>query len=242
MNNNLNSALKRIKSALATGKGKRQSSMDRLRSIRTVVPNKRMSVTRRANKLEGTFNGVVVSGSQGPEIKKWDVNQGFASVGTSAPYINSLCNNIAQGTNVGNRVGDRIHVKGVDVVFDITAFSAAAPSFVDLFLVWDKQPDGTIAAASDIFTSTTTNLTFGTIANLERFEVKRRERINMDSGVGLSAAPKWHLSAEMAVRYASAAGWPQTNDLLIVALCPGTTGGTSGINLSYSARVHFTDE
>lgn len=240
---NLGKALKRVASVISKSKGRRQSSIERLRGMRTVVPNKRMSsVVRRANKQEGVVGGVVVSGSQGPERKKWDVNQGFASVGTSAPYINSLCNNIAQGTNVGNRIGDRIQVKAVDIEFNLTCFSGTAPTFLDVCLVWDKQPDGTIAAVTDIFVSPTTNLTFGTIANLERFQVLKREQISFDSADKLATTLKWHQSCDMAVRFASAAGWPQTNDLLIVALCPGVTGGTSGANIAYVARVSFTDE
>jgi len=235
-----NLSQKRIEAAIR--KSLAQTKYTRSQSLIGKRSSKKTPVVRRANKQEGVVNGVVVSGSQGPERKKWDVNQGFASVGTSAPYINSLCNNIAQGTGQANRIGDRIQVKSVDIEFNLTAFSATAPTFLDVALVWDKQPDGTIAGVTDIFVTGTTNLTFGSIANLERFQVLKRQSFSFDQAGALSSPLKWHQSCDMAVRFAQAAGWPQTNDLLIVALCPGVTGGTSGANIAYVARVSFTDE
>lgn len=227
-----------ISKSLSQVKYKRGESLIGKRSM----PKKKAFV--RANKTSGVLSGVIVDGPQGPERKKWDVNVGFTAVGTAAPYITSILNNIQQGTDANNRIGDRIHVKAVDFQFNNVASSSAAPTFMDIFLVWDKQPDRTIASVTDIFNTGTTNLTYQNIINLERFQIMKRERINMDSGAGLSTTTTWHQSCEMATRYGGTSSpfWPTTNDLLVVALCPGVAGGTSGAQISFTARVTFTDE
>lgn len=198
---------------------------------------------RLVGKISGVIRGKVVDGPQGPERKKLDVSVGFTAVGNSAPYLTSLLNNLGQGTDANNRIGDRILVKGMDFQFNITAFSATAPTFIDVFLVWDKQPDGTICSVTDIFNTGTTNLTYQNIQNLERFVVLRRHRTHMDSGVGLSDLVTWHIDLDASTRFpGSTPGYPKTNDYLVVGLCGGIVGGVSGSNLAYTCRVTYTDE
>lgn len=195
---------------------------------------------KRPGSTEGVVGGVLVAGPQGPERKKWDVSVGSTLVANASPYILSLTNGIAQGTNVGNRVGDRIKCKALDLEMNVTA-QGTTTGFVDVMLVWDKQPNNTIASVSDVLTFTNTNLTFGNISNLERFQVLRREQINFDQASKLSECVKWHMPLDMATRFPSAAGWPITNDLLVVAVSGGAAG-TNGANIAYIARLTFTDE
>lgn len=197
---------------------------------------------RRAKKGEGVVGGVLVSGPQGPERKKWDVNVASTNVFGTTPYITSLLNNIAPGTGSTNRIGDRVKVKGVDLEFNIAVVNTNAPVYADFFLVWDKAPDATITTPAVIFASSATNLTFGNIDNLERFQVLKRQSVNLDAAMAQSAIIKWHLAADFTSRFPAATGWPSTNDLLVVVLCPGVSGNTGSINMAFVARTSFTDE
>lgn len=247
---NLNSNLKRVANAIANSKGKRQSSMDRLRSMRTFVPNKRMA--KMSNKQEGVISGVVVSGSQGPERKKYDnLVATPQAVNTGAPYIASLTSGIAEATTIAGRIGGRIHIKAIDAEINVgctVGSTVTAPQgnqvYIDVMCVWDKQPDGSVPSAGAVFVSTTTNLTLGNVNNLERFQVLRRERISMDVASGLSQIIKWNVPCEAAVRFGDSTGSPQTNDFYIMALSPNAAASTSTIApvISYLARVHYTDE
>lgn len=198
---------------------------------------------RLIGKISGVIRGKVVDGPQGPERKKLDISVGSTGVGTTVPYLTSLLNNLGQGTDANNRVGDRILVKGMDFQFNFAAVQSTAVSYLDMFLVWDKQPDGTICSVTDIFNTNTTNLTYQNIQNLERFVVLRRTRIHLDSGCGLSDIATWHIDLDASTRFpGSTPGYPKTNDYLVVGLSPGVLGGNGGVNLSFTCRVTYTDE
>jgi len=197
---------------------------------------------RKSGKVEGVIGGVVVGGPQGAERKKFDNLVGATVVNTSNPYVADVLSGIAQGTAVNQRVGDRIHVKGLDVEYNLSISNASTTSnFIDMFIVWDKQPNEALAGANVIFQSTNTNLTFGNTDWLERFQVLRRETYSLDVADRLSATGKWHIPLDLGVRFGSS-GDPATGDLLVCALSPDAAAAGSNVTMSYIARVSFTDE
>ena len=194
--------------------------------------------------------GVVVAGPQGPERKKYDNQVGQTAVTNGTPYIASLTSAIAEGSAANQRIGGRAHLKSIDVELNWTGNVAGAtltlaylPAYMDVMLVWDKQPDGAVPSVGTIFTASNTNLVFGLLTNIERFQVLKRERLNMDVAGGYSGIIHWHQQLDCATRFADVTGSPATNDFYIVAVTgsPGT-----GVNftpaIGYIARVTFTDE
>lgn len=210
------------------------------------LPVTRPSRSASSGKFEGVRSGVATSGSTAPERKNWDTNVATTSVVTGTPYVASLTAGIIEGTSGVTRVGQKILLKSADIEFDCSVVTTnQAGSFLDIFCIWDKQPDNAVAAAAAIFQTPGTNLTYLLTGNLERFVVLRRERIAFGSpttGTGdLSKIVNWHIPLELATRFPDAAGSPNTNDLYVCALCPGTLAAFSGTQISYVSRVKFTD-
>lgn len=193
-----------------------------------------------ASKLSGFVGGKFTSGPQGPEIKKFDNNVTAFNVGTTIPYVFDTLAAIGQGTGANGRIGDRIHVKAMDVLFDVQSLVTTTETFIDLFAIVDLQPDGSTAAAGTIFATTSTDLTFLNVDQLERFRVLKRERINLDPGSGLTTKVQWHIPLDLGVRYGSATTSPNSNTVLICALSPAVSG--SYPTVQYVARVSYTDE
>lgn len=192
----------------------------------------------------GVVGGVVVSGPQGPERKKYDNIINNSPVYSTLPFIASLTNSIAEGAAMTNRQGARITVKSIDCEFNINAGTALSngPIFLDVFLVWDKNPNGGIPGTGSIFVTTTSNLTFGNLNTLDRFQVLKRERMSFDPAGGYTRTFAWHQSLDVVSRFPDATGSPITNDYYIVALSPNTLASTIYPYISYVARVSFTDD
>lgn len=203
-----------------------------------------------ASKMSAVVGGVVVGGPQGPERKKFDNNVTATNVLTGTPYIASLTATIAEGTGLANRVGAQIHHKAIDVELNCTlAVGASATlitsgaAFMDVFLVWDKQPDGAVPTAATVLQSAATNLTFSNVINLERFVILKRESVELDLASCLGKVIRWHQPLDCASRFNDATASPATNDFYILAVSPSAAAGTTGINpqIAYVARVTFTD-
>jgi len=211
--------------------------MSTTRAVRAAV--------RRSAPTTGAKNvrGVLVGGPQGPERKKYETsNTAGVGVNTATPYVQSLTNNLAQGTGVSQRIGDRIHVKGVDIQFNVTIGSQLIPNFMDVFLVLDTQPEETTAGAGTIFETPSTNLTYVSLDSLERFQILKRERIHLDAALAQTHCFTWHQSCELATRFSSSTTAPMSNDLLVVALSNAPNTATDFPTLAYIARLTYTDE
>lgn len=236
----------KVKKALARSTMAREAKI-LLKRAAGAGSTKAVKALKRGAKISGFVGGKFTSGPQGPEIKKLDINVGQTNVGTAAPYVNGLFDTISQGTGVGNRIGDRIHMKAVDVQWNIQIDGAGLPTlnnaaFIDLFCIVDLQPDGGTASATTIFASPTTNLTYLNIDQLERFRVLKRERIYLDAASGLSDVRTWHVPLDLGVRYGTATSAPNTNDVLLCAVSPGAAGSENSALISYVARLSWTDE
>lgn len=222
-----------------------------LAQFRLVRPS-RPSIVRSAP--SGQYvKGVYKAGKSGPEVKNIDVTVSNQVVTTAAPYTNALLDTIAEGTTDSNRVGMKIQVKSLDITFNMYATYTgiapvnATPTFVDVWVLHDRQPDQSgAAAASAIFTAATTNLVRMLPQNLDRYTVLRHERIPFDIASLTASCAKmvdYHIPLDLAVRYADGTGAPVTNDLLVAFLSPCASGNSVfQPNISYQYRVKFTDE
>lgn len=216
-------------------------------SLVIVRPRKR---TPKPGQVEGVRNGVATSGSLGPEIKNLDVNVAATSVVTGTPYVLSMTSALAEGTQANQRVGIKILIKSFDLQLNVIPYvnggaagtQGLIPSYMDVFIVWDKQPDGAQATAATIFTQSTTPLTFGNVGQLDRFVVLRRKRFCIDGASGLGFTMSEHVPLSLATRFADATTYPNTNDILIVAIC-STAASALNYNgaIAYTGRVKFVD-
>ena len=219
-----------------------------------MTPSKKYQSAK--NKIEGFYRGRFTSGVHGPETKNWDLNVGIGNPvqpTTSAPYVVDLTSGIAEGTNDQQRIGMKINIKSVDIVFylwqgigsTLTALTSltAIPMAASVFLIWDKQPDGSVPAASAIFTLTNSNLTFGLPANSDRFVVLRRFDVALSASGPSTRTERFHVPLDLVSRYPDATGSANTNSLLLCCLTPNqTTNATNYPNLAYNSRVKFTDQ
>lgn len=225
-----------IAKKLKGNKGRRNLDFDMRREAKKPTIRR----MKRQGKIEGVINGVATGGPDGPERKKQDFLQANTNVAGTAPFLASLYTGIAQGTQSNQRVGDRITVKSIDFEANVTQFSSTGSSFMDVFLVWDKEPDQSITTAATIFTNANTNLTFTAVAATDRFVILRREQIAMDSS-NIAKSIKWHVPFDLGIKWAEGTGSPMSNDVLVVALCPGTSGGASSANIAFIARTSYID-
>lgn len=195
------------------------------------------------SRQQGYINGRYTVGTPGPEYKLYDIGQGSTTINSGVPYSNDLLYQIAEGSASYNRIGDKISVKSVDMIWNIRSvqYTSGYPQVVDLFLVLDKQPDAGSATPSTVFSVTNTNLTFVRTEQLDRFVILRREHVDVDQGGGVSKTVQWHVPLDVNARFADGTGSPQSNNLLVYALSP-ISGLTDQINISYIARVKFTDK
>lgn len=230
---------KRIQKAIAKSlsqmKYKRNESLIGKRSSASTVKGRIAK-----NKVEGVIRGVPTAGPEGPERKKQDMLVAFTNVSATTAYVTSLYNNIAQGTQSNQRVGDRVTIKAVDFEANCKMNQTTGTAFMDVFLVWDKEPAGTITTAGTIFSTNATNLTYTNVATTDRFVILRREQLCFDTS-NLSKSIKWHVPCDVGIKWSDAAGYPQSNDFLICALCPGTSGAAGSCDLSYIARSSYID-
>lgn len=234
----LTSHAKRVNAFL----GGKSNAMQRLKAMRVVVPNKRFSKTISSNSVSGVIRGVATAGSTAAEVKNFDNNVAATLVGTAAPYILSLTAGIAEGTANNQRVGQKILLKSVEL--EINAFISNAntlSNFMDFFLVWDKAPDGATTTVATILATSATNLTFGNTANLERFVILRRLRLEFDAASNFGYIGNIHLPLDLATRFSDTTGAPVSNDILVVAVSPQAAGAATSPSIAYVARVKYTD-
>ena len=94
-----------------------------------------------------------------------------------------LLNGIAVGSGVGQRNGRQITLRSFEmksVFWQTTAGAAQQPSRTDIYLVYDRQPNGALAATTDILDSAT-SLAFPKMEAKPRFEVLLHRVVTLGS-------------------------------------------------------------
>lgn len=116
------------------------------------------------------------------ELKYFDTAATGALADTTGAI--SVLNAMQQGTDANTRVGKQIYMKSVHLQGTINSrTSSTSPSFVRIMLVWDAQPNNTLAAVTDIL-STSTSLSELNLNNRERFTVLRDLKYNSPDRAG----------------------------------------------------------
>lgn len=172
-----------------------------IEEVKSFMPNKKRKTTNTTKKFKSSLPATLRTLK--PEIKTVDViNNGSPPntfVLSSTPTI-SLLNGIAEGTGTFNRVGRRCHMKSLRFTgwIGFTALAGnGAGELIRLMIVYDRQPNGSLPAATDVLQSldqagnNSTSVYDGlNTANFERFRVLRDIKWSIpDTGVAGAAGP-----------------------------------------------------
>lgn len=167
-----------------------------------------------------------------------------------------LLNNIAEGTEINQRVGRHITPKGCDVQVQVTTAGANLVDGTYVALVWDKQPDNTTPAYNVIFdTASSATLSMGfknTLQYRDRFQILWEERsIITDNGVaaaGLDFENIWYrkyhelVSGDHKCEYLSnAAVTPSVGGLYLCVITIGQVAGPTNVTFAYTSKFTYTD-
>jgi hypothetical protein len=189
------------------------------------------------------------------EDKKFDVDGSTATVISSTASVYNL-SNIAQGNDYNNRSGDSILAQGMELRIAVGGSSVNNGSYLRVLLVADRENHGADIAIGDVLQGGAVpflqpiNATSG-----NRFEVLYDEVVFMSalspalasSGTSTAYIPdrlllpvlnrKWNKH----IKYTSSAGADASNwenALFLVAI---SSDATNGPTISFTFRLHFTD-
>lgn len=186
------------------------------------------------------------------ELKKHDLALTFAAGGATAstsPATGNLNCNINQGlAGSGNRIGNKIIIKSIQLKLDFTlGFGPAPADIYHLYLIQDSQCNGTLPVAADVFIAAGPMGTqLRTIENGARFRILKHFVVKLDStapgvggGDGDYIQEECYIKCNIPIVYSSTTGViaeVRSNNLFMVY---GSSGGTA--TATGNARIRFTD-
>jgi len=151
------------------------------------------------------------------EVKSFDMTIGSANMvavgavaGTepAAAYTGlTEVNCMAQGATVSQRIGNKVVVKSIHVVAELSSGAAAATAGIRIALLYDKQPNGAFPAIGDILLDQPANtgmaLSSINIANKSRFQFIRDQFVTIDPGVGQEYILKMYCKGRWETEFAT---------------------------------------
>lgn len=180
--------------------------------------------------------------SSGIEKKNIDDSSGKFTSGSSTWTI-SVLNDVTQGTSATTRVGRKILMKSLLLQGVLT--TGAGTSVSRIVIIYDRQSNGNVPIATDIFTSNTIMAAMN-LDNRDRFLVVADifpgdDSENLSGNVSGSVGYKRFIKMNLETIYAGNAGTIadiMSGALLICTNCNGATiNQESGIQ-----RIRFVDE
>lgn len=126
-----------------------------------------------------------------PEVKAIDVPLGSSANPNSIPLGGTgtgtfaVLNGMAQGTGLGQRLGNQLSTKSVYYQYVLNFGTGPVPNAIRHLLVWDKQPNGLSPLSTDVLGSnqSTTTVDFITapmnLSNRDRFVILADERTTL---------------------------------------------------------------
>lgn len=137
-----------------------------------------------------------IAPSHGKQLKCVDITGAPVAAIFSTTLGLALCNATNVGSNINNRLGRKIRMRSLHVQGMIQQYQGGASpgdDYVHLMVVYDKQPNGAVPAAADLFQnvdpggpSITTAWAFLNPSNFERFKVLRHYKAKMEYSVSSS--------------------------------------------------------
>lgn len=186
-----------------------------------------------------------------PECKIYDADQaGVSPPATSPVSINSsgtvVCvNQMLTGTGVQQFTGNQVTIKSVAMRFEVDLPPAPAsqvPTSGRVMLIWDRQPNGTVASFTTIFSSAS-YLAFANVNTRERFVVLRNRQYSLSPNGTQTIFFEEYVPVNMTTTFTngqSSAGVPQTGALLLVYIGDQSTAANQPTILGI-VRVRYYD-
>lgn len=184
-----------------------------------------------------------VVASLSPELKTIEINTNVTNI-TTAGSIQHVTE-IAQGTDVGNRIGNSIVLKEMYMQTQFTISSDASTSASwRIAIVRDMQQiSDTAPAVTDIFSSNNPLIAFPNIANRQRFKFLYLSPIR--TGIqtyigGVNPNIKWDWKGSLKVDYNGSAGTDQQKGAVYIVFLTDATANT--MDFVSRVRLMFQDD
>lgn len=222
--------------------GRSNSSYTRTRS--SFFPNRRRGPYRVLTSGQRHSNPIYPK----PELKIYDADHAGVSppATAAAPISNTgtvVClNQMVTGTGVQQFTGNQVSIKGCSYRFELDLpTTGAVPTSGRVLLIWDKQPNGSTAAFTDIFQQAS-YLSFGNVNNRERFTILRNDQFSLSPNGDQTLFFEQFVSINMLTTFVngqSSAGVPQTGALLLAYV--GDQTGATRPTIAGWFRVRYFD-
>lgn len=182
-----------------------------------------------------------------PECKIYDTDVAAASPPTSTLYpitnvgVVSCVNTIPTGTGVGGFTGNQVSIKSAAYRFELDLGTTPVATSGRVLLIWDKQPNGALAAFTDIF-AFPNYLSFANVNTRERFVILRNDQFSLSPQGDQSIFIERFVKINMTTTFTnnSAGTVPQTGALLIVFIADQATAANQP-RIAGNIRVRYYD-
>lgn len=224
--------------------------MKRPRAFGTPAAGKPQKRQKKAPASQKTFSKKM----KAMELKSFDTALNFTyDVTTEVPATGQLAL-IVEGDTIANRDSQKIQVSSIQIRATLTytpAAAAVASDVTDLYLIYDKQPNGAAATvsgdANSVFTGTISSEMLRLVANQDRFKILKHFQHTWNATAGVTTAYNrmsqsidWYKKFDLPIHYGASAGAItdlRTGNLFLVA---GTSGGSDDlVACTGNCRVRF---
>lgn len=178
-----------------------------------------------------------------PERKNVDTNSTLAPPLTSSFTAPTLLNGLAQGVNNSERIGRKAVMKSLSLRYTYDGTASDGDSQVRILIIYDKQANGALPAASDVIP----NQTFTShiqLANADRFVVLMDEVSESRQSSALNISGSRYLKCNLETIFGgSTSGIASINSGSIFIMAANNADPTIGAvgALYFSTRVRYTD-
>lgn len=184
-----------------------------------------------------------------PELKIFDCDQAATTPPPTPAVLTNIPNSgavvcinaVPTGTSVSNFLGNQVSIKSVGYRVELDLGTTPVPTSGRVLLIYDKQPNGTLAAWTDIFTSAQ-YLAYGNPNTRERFVILRNDQFSLSPQGDQTLFYDRYVKVNMTTTYASGSPGtvPQTGAILLAYISDQPTAANQP-RISANIRTRFYD-
>lgn len=184
-----------------------------------------------------------------PELKIFDCDQAATTPPPTPAVLTAIpstgivvcVNAVPSGTGVGGFTGNQVSIRSVGYRVELDLGTTPVPTSGRVLLIYDKQPNGTLAAWTDIFTSAQ-YLAYGNPNTRERFVIIRNDQFSLSPQGDQTIFYERFAKINMTTTYASGSPGtvPQTGALLLAYISDQSTAANQP-RLSANIRTRYYD-
>jgi len=183
-----------------------------------------------------------------PELKIYDADVNAASPPTATQFnitntgTVACVNAMVTGTGVQNFIGNQISVKSAAYRFELDLGTTPVATSGRVLLIWDKQPNGSLATWADIF-AFSTYLSFSNVNTRDRFVILRNDQFSLSPQGDQTLFFERFVNINMTTTFVNGQATtavPQTGALLIAYIADQGTAANQP-RISGNIRVRYYD-